>query len=222
MVFPLIGAIASIGSALIGAGAASSAAKQQAKATRYAADVTARTADANRALLEPSIRAGDTARGFQLGALGLPGGVSRDEAMAAFRTSPGYSFAFDEGRNALEGSAATNRTLFSGKTMKDLTRFGQGLADQSFGNWFGRVGAIAGQGAGATGTAVNVNADSGRTLADLAVQGGNNRASSYITGANALTGGIQNFADMYSYYNPPSWQRPSFAGGVNIGNGWFQ
>lgn len=227
MGFPLIGLIGSVGSALIGASAASKAAKAQAQATRYAADITKQNQERSIGLLQPQIDAGNTARGYQLGSLGLPGGVDRATAEAAFRDSPGYQWAFGQGQNAVQSSAAAGGRLFSGKTLKDLSAFGQGMADQSYGNWFSRLGGLSGAGSAATGQAVGVGGDTTRSLASLAVEGGNNRASSYVAGANALTGGLQNLSDMYSYYHPPSWVKSASAAvgqkyPMNVGsNGMF-
>jgi len=219
MAFPLIGAIASIGSSLIGAYASGQAAKAQAESTKYAADLQRKTFQESSQMLKPQIDAGNTARGYQLGALGLPGGASYDEATSAFRTSPGYDFALKTGQNQVQTSAAAGGRLFSGKTLKDLTNYGQGMADQQFGNWFNRVGGIAGSGNAATNNQITLAGNNASSLGQIAMEGGNNQASSYIRGANALTGGIQNIADQYQYYNPPSWLKGAAQAG-NFNNGF--
>jgi hypothetical protein len=216
MVLPLIGAIASIGSALIGANAANKAAQTQAAATREASQIQRQNFTDTQAMLQPQIAAGDTARRYQLGALGLPGGAGYDESIAAFRTSPGYEFALNQGRDQVMTGAAAGGNLFSGRTLKDLGRFGQGMADQQFGNWFNRVGGIAGQGGQATGTMANVGMGTAGNLSDLATRGGDARASSYINSANAITGGAQNLANLYSYYNPPAWVKQPMMGGTQF------
>jgi hypothetical protein len=215
MVLPLIGLIASVGSALIGGNAAQQAAAAQADAIKHAADISRKNFEDTTRLLQPSIDAGNEARTYQLGALGLPGGNS--DAINAFRTSPGYDFAVKSGKNAVQTSAAAGGRLFSGKTLKDLDTFGQGQADQQFGNWYGRLGDLSGAGAGSTGQLVNAGGQNAGTLADLAVRGGDDRASSYITGANAVTGGFQNLADLYAYYNPPGGRAPVTTPRVGMG-----
>jgi hypothetical protein len=206
MVLPLIGAIASIGSALIGAGASGAASREQAAATRYAADIQRQNYTDSLAALQPQINAGNTARDYQLGALGLPGGNS--DATTAFRNSPGYGFAVNQGKNSVQTSAAAGGRLFSGGTLKSLDKLGQGMADQQFGNWYDRLGGLSGAGGGAVNTAVNAGSNTANNLSSLAVQGGNDKASSYINGANAITGGAQNLADLYAYYNPPKTAQP--------------
>ncbi len=201
MGIPLIGALSSIGSALIGGLASASAAKAQAQATKYAADLQNKQYNTSMAALQPQIQAGNTAREFQLGSLGLPGGNS--DAVGMFRQSPGYQAGLTAGTNAVQGSAAAGGRLFSGGTLKSLNKFGQNYADQQFGNWYDRLGGLSGAGGNATGQGVNLGANTANNLSSLAVQGGDAKASSYINGANAITGGAQNLADLYAYYNPP-------------------
>jgi hypothetical protein len=199
---PLIGTIASIGSGLIGGIGSYLAARETAGAIKQAANVERQNFTDSLAALQPQISAGNTAREFQLGALGLPGGNS--DAINLWRQSPGYTAALSTGKNAVQTSAAAGGNLFSGKTLKDLASFGQGLEDQTFGQWYDRLGGLSGAGGAATGQAVNLGAATAGNLADLAVRGGDARASSYIGGANAAIGGLQNLADLYAYYNPPA------------------
>jgi hypothetical protein len=55
---------------------------------------------------------------------------SQQAAFDAFRNTPGYQFGLDEGRKTLEASAAAAGGLNSGATLRALTRYGQGYADQ--------------------------------------------------------------------------------------------
>lgn len=198
--FPLLGILGGIGSALIGASATNSAATAQANATRYAADTERQNQQDQLALLQPSIAAGDTARDYQLGALGLPGGVDASTATAAFRNSPGYQFGLKQGTNAVQTSAAAGGDLFSGKTLKSLDNYASGQADQNFNQWLGDLGGISGQGQGSTGAAVNLGTATAGNLSDLAVQGGQNQASSYINNANNVTNTLGGLADLYYKY----------------------
>jgi len=201
MGIPLIGAISSIGSAAVGGLASYFGAQAQADAIKQATKLQKKQYDTTLATLQPQIQAGNTAREFQLGSLGLPGGNS--DALGAFRQSPGYDFALKTGQNQVQTSAAAGGRLFSGGTLKSLDRFGQGQADQQFGNWYDRLGGLSGAGGAAVGTAVNAGSNMANNLSNLAVQGGDAKASSYFNGANAVTGGAQNLADLYAYYNPP-------------------
>jgi hypothetical protein len=54
------------------------------------------------------------------------------------QTDPGYGFRLSEGLKALERSAAARGGLLSGGTGKALTRYGQEMGSQEFGNAFNR------------------------------------------------------------------------------------
>ena len=46
--------------------------------------------------------------------------------------TPGYQFQLQQGQEAITGRAAAGGTLQSGATLKDLTKFGQGLASSTY------------------------------------------------------------------------------------------
>lgn len=58
--------------------------------------------------------------------------------MSTFQQDPGYQFRMDEGMRALQASAAARGGLASGRTLKDLTRFGQNVASQEYSNAYNR------------------------------------------------------------------------------------
>lgn len=70
------------------------------------------------------------------------GALLRDLASGDFmnnwQTDPGYQFRMEQGRKALEGSAAARGNLNSGATLKALTRYGQDYGSQEYGNIYNR------------------------------------------------------------------------------------
>lgn len=52
---------------------------------------------------------------------------------------PGFQFRMDQGRKALEASAAGKGVLRAGGTLKDLLSYGQNFASQEYGNVFNRA-----------------------------------------------------------------------------------
>ena len=52
---------------------------------------------------------------------------------------PGFQFRIDQGRKALEASAAGKGILRSGGTLKDLLNYGQNFASQEYGNVYNRA-----------------------------------------------------------------------------------
>lgn len=84
-----------------------------------------------------------------------------------FQASPGYNFQLEQGLNALQNSAAAGGSLESGRTLKALQEYGQGLANQEYGNWrnqqaldygnkFNRLASLAGIGQTSTGQMANL------------------------------------------------------------------
>lgn len=56
-----------------------------------------------------------------------------------YQQSPGYEFRREEGRRALEQSAAAKGGLFSGATGRELERYGQGFATSEYDNYINRL-----------------------------------------------------------------------------------
>lgn len=59
--------------------------------------------------------------------------------MNAYQQTPGAEFRFEQGRKALEGSAAAKGNLFSGQTGKALTEYGQDYGTQEYDNYLSRL-----------------------------------------------------------------------------------
>lgn len=55
------------------------------------------------------------------------------------QNEPGYAFAREEGRKALENSAAARGVLRTGGTLKDILGWGNRFAEQNYGNVFNRA-----------------------------------------------------------------------------------
>lgn len=119
--------------------------------------------------------------------------TAQQNAFAQFRTDPGYQFAFDEGSKALQNSAAARGILNSGATAKALTRYGQGVADQQYGNYFARLQSLAGLGQSATGATAQAGQAAAGNAGNALMAGGNARASAYGGAATAANQGIQNY-----------------------------
>lgn len=126
-----------------------------------------------------------------------------------FTESPGYTFRVGEGIKALDRSAAAKGNLFSGRTGKELTRFGQDYATSDYDNWLRRyydslTPYQSGLGLGLTATGANVNSSTGvgGQQAQNLLRAGEASASLPINQANALTSatssGLNNYL-MWKY-----------------------
>lgn len=113
------------------------------------------------------------------------------------KTSPGYQFRFGEGQRAVESSASARGSLFSGGTLKDLVRFGDGVASQDFGDDFNRNASIAAGGQQVVQQGVQVGAQYGRDAAGVYGDMGRARASGYAGQNAAMQGTLGNLAYLF-------------------------
>lgn len=110
-----------------------------------------------------------------------PTGGDAEDPYARFRATPGYQFQLTEGQRAIDSSAAARGGLMRGSTLARLQEFGQGLADQTYGQYYNRLAALAGMGQTATGTATGLGSATASNLGNLYMGAGDARASSYLT-----------------------------------------
>ena len=92
----------------------------------------------------PWTTTGQPANADQADLLGLNGQPAADAAMAKFQQSPGYQWQLGEGLRAVDAGAASRGILRSGATIKAEDTFGQGLANQDFGNYWNRLQQLSG------------------------------------------------------------------------------
>lgn len=111
-------------------------------------------------------------------------------------SSPDYQFVFDEGRKAIEKSAAAKGTLMTGGTLKALARYGSGVASGEYQNTFNRLYSTAQLGLQGAGGVVNAGSAYGRSIGDLMTQRGNAQAAGQVGAANAWGGTIGDVANI--------------------------
>jgi len=225
-----------LGSGLLGAGAAQSAAGTQAAAQDRANALNYSMYLQGRQDLAPYAGAGLTAQNKLLTYLGLPGGTQGDAfgryagdfSSADFLANkdPGYGFRFSEGLKGLDRSAAARGGLLSGATLKGATRFGQDAASNEYANAFARAqtnrsnalspliglatagqNAAAGQGSLAAG--YGASGAAGQTAL------GNIGAAGTMGGVNALSGALGQYlnyssnADLANSIRTSAYGRPT-------------
>ncbi len=115
------------------------------------------------------------------------------------RALPGYQFDQAEGTRAVDRSAAARSMDRSGRTLKDLTRFGTGLADKTYGDQLSRLMQGTQLGLGATGAQVGVESQGlgGQLGARTTAYGGDMTSAGTVgqgnvAAANAEASGMQN------------------------------
>lgn len=85
--------------------------------------------------------AGEYGRGRSLyqDSLGINGAAGNANAVNSFQAGPGYQWQLDQGNQAINRRRAAAGMLDSGNADVDALRFGQGLANQTYGSWQDRL-----------------------------------------------------------------------------------
>jgi len=123
------------------------------------------------------------------------GDFMRDFSMSDYQADPGYQFRMQEGTKALERSAAARGGISSGRTLKDLTRFSQGLASEEYNNAynrfnadrdrrFNRLASLAGIGQTATSNTQQASQNYGNQVSQNQIGLGNSVAAHQISQSN--------------------------------------
>ena len=210
------GLVAIAGSTAVQAYGANKAAKAQLQGAREGAAAEREMFERQVELQEPFRQAGVNA---------LPELVEASRydpfTLDKFQADPGYQFRMREGLKALDRTAAARGGLLSGAQLRGVTRFGQELGSQEFGNAFNRYNigfqnrinplqSLAGVGQTSTNTLSNAAGQLGSSLSNLAVGAGNARASGYAGTANALASGIGQGLNYYQGQQAQRQQQDNF------------
>ena len=216
---------ASLVNGIIGAGAASSAADQQANAARNAQQISQNEFQTITGQEQPWMTAGYSAQDQLNNLLGIgaksptsPAGsygslLSPFTAQTMAQYSPAYNFQMQQGRQGVLNADAGGVGALSGAAQKDLSSFNQNYANTAFnnafkqyqaqqGNIYSRLAGISQLGQGAASN----TGQQGTALAGQSAQSAQNVGTALAGGtvgaANAYSGalsGIGNAAIMYGY-----------------------
>ena len=192
-------ATAIIGSAILGSEASGDAADAQLQGSRESTAAQERMFNKQVELQEPWRKAGEDA----LNKL-IPLTDYKKFGMSEFTQDPGYAFRLSEGQKALDRQAAARGGLISGSALKAATRYGQDMGSQEYTNAFNRyqteraaqlqpLQSLAGVGQTSANTLSNAAGAFGAAEGANAINAGNARASAYVGGANAVTGGLNSY-----------------------------
>lgn len=153
---------------------------------------------------------------YDVGVNALPDLVNASKytnfGMDQFQADPGYAFRLSEGQKQLDRTAASRGGLLSGGALKAATRYGQEMGSQEYTNAFNRyqaertarlapLQALTGMGQ----TTAQQVSNAGQTMATNVGNDITNsaaaRASGYVGGANALTGGLNTYLNYSNSQN---------------------
>ncbi len=135
---------------------------------------------------------------------GVKGVDAQKAAFDEFKDSPGVEFLKDRGIQAVDRSAAAAGSLKSGRTLIDLDRFGQGLAETSFGDHKADLRYLSDTGYNATGASANARIGTAARVGDLTMDGARTQADlAYQKGQivpNLINGVAGIGADLFGRY----------------------
>jgi hypothetical protein len=195
-------ATAVVGSTAVGLYSANKAAKTQAGASDRASELQREMFERQVELQEPWRQAG-------INALNR---IQSGDIMSA--ADPSYQFRLNEGLKALDRQASARGGLISGGALKAAQRYGQDVASTEFGNAYNRLAGLAGVGQTATGAMGNAASAYGANAGNLMTSGAAARASGYVGGANALTGGLNSYLNYTQNQNLLNRFMPQSGGGA--------
>lgn len=204
-------AAAAVGSAVIGSAATRSAANKQSDAAAAAAAEQGRQFDISREDKRLEREVG-------VGALQELAGFRNTEmpTAAEVMAEPGYQFGLKQGSDAIQGTAAARGGLYSGKALRDLTRFGTDYATTKFGDAFnrreaaignrwGRLSSLAGISQAATNQAQQAGQNYANQVGQIGLGNANAQGAAGIANANIWGNAVNQVGSIGSRNN--WWQQ---------------
>lgn len=222
---------------MISGSASESAANTEANAANNASALQLQMFEQTEQNEAPFLQAGTGALPFLQAGIGTGGGnvtgtgpLNAPFTLADFKNSPGYEFQMNQGENAILNSASATGGVKSGNTLKGLTSYGEGVANQDYWNAynayvnaqnqkFDQLQTVAGSGQNAAGNLGALSSQVGQSVGNNIVGAGNASAAGTIGLANAAGSGLNGLSStamLYQILNNNSGFNPQSGG-----NGWY-
>lgn len=152
------------------------------------------------------------------------GDLNRSFSMSDFQKDPGFDFRLSEGNKALERAAAARGINISGRTMKDLSRYGQEFASNEYqraydrfnadqSNRFNRLASMAGVGQAATQSMGNAGQNYASNYGNNLMGAANASSAGIMANANAINNAIGTGANTWMNYTMMNRMFPERKGG---------
>lgn len=186
---------ASLASGVMSSNAAKSAAKTQADAGRYAADLQQQEQEKVRADLGPYNEVGQAAT-RQLSSYFDGSNTDHTAELAALEHTPGYQFALSQGLKSTQNGAAARGLGISGAALKGAAGFATGLAQNTFqANLLNPLQSLAGLGESAAAQTGTLGTTGAANAGQALVGAANASAAGTVGSANALGGALNSVAN---------------------------
>lgn len=194
---------------VLGADASKSAASTQAAAANQATQVQQQEFNQIRGDLAPYMQAGVVSLSDLMRLMGSGGDVmnstlNRMPTAADFHASPGYQWQLNQGLDAILNKQSALGGVLGGNTLKSLSTYGQGLANQDWTNFsnsfrnnqndvFNRLFSLSGSGQNAAAGLGSIGSQTASQIGQNIIGGGNAQAAGMVGAANAASGAGNNF-----------------------------
>lgn len=189
-----IGAVASVGSSVIGASSAKKAGKAQVQAAEAGAAEQRAAREELRRLLEPYVAAGTPALQAQMGALGLRGPEEQAAYVAQQEQSPIFQALARQGEQALLQQASATGGLRGGNIQGALAQFRPSMLNEFLTQQYNRLGGLTTLGQQSAAGVGSGGMQAAGNIAELLGQAGQARAGSALGVGQAIGQGIGNLA----------------------------
>lgn len=208
-----IGAGASLLGAYMSSNASSDAANTQANSANNATNAQLKMYNQNVDRLSPWVSGGQNALGNLSGLLGSNGSngvVTSPFTLQQFQESPGYQFQLQQGDQAILNNASALGGVNSGNTLKSLSSFNQGLANQdyqqalqNYTNWQNQLynmnAGVANLGENAAAQTGSMGTQVANQIGSNMIGAGNALAAGQIGSSNAWANGLSNVGQLGMY-----------------------
>lgn len=122
-------------------------------------------------------------------AIGAPSTIPMTQGLG-FTQTPGYQFRVQQGEQGVLNNLSALGMKNSGKALKALESFRQGIASDEYNNWLNRIAGVAGMGQTQTNQTNALSMQAASNMGNAYQDAGQARASGYIGAANAWSNGF--------------------------------
>lgn len=191
-----IGGVGSILSGFMGSNAAQQASQTQAAAMDKQTALQAATLAQARTDSMPWMEAGKKALAQYQGEMGLSTtGADGKPFESQFTATPDYQFQVQEGEKGVMNNLAATGMKNSGAALKALTKFREGLASTTRGNYLTRLSNLATGGQQQVNTTNDLTANATAGIGQSGVDAASARASGYVGASNSWSNALSGFAN---------------------------
>lgn len=215
-----VGLATGIGGALISSSGAQDAANTEATASNNASQVELNMFNQTQANEQPYLQAGNNSLAALMKGVGLGPGTANNGSgplnapftAAQYQQSPGYQFQLNQGLGAINNTASARGGVNSGNTLKSLTQYGQGVANQDYqqayqnyvnaqNQQFGQLQTLAGSGQNAAANLGSLSSQVGSSVGNNIIGAGNASAAGTVASSNTINNSLSNVGSNFLLYN---------------------